>query len=206
MWYKCLELRSSIYIFKLRVYPRNPKKKRKIRWRGRSWSDLGLCPWDWSTRYCTNPRERPSLLDLLSEFGLISDGWLGSINRVYISFGDWANALECWRSPSLRLVITGIAVSPGVTHSDSRIVFNQGWAQDLLGRDRDRDRDLSSRDRDETETFAKLSETRPRRDPRVSEKRPRRDLFLVETISRLMAYICMVYALHTVSQKKNPLD
>ena len=43
-------------------------------------SDLGLCPWDWSTRYCTNRRERPSLLDLLSEFGLISDGWLGSIS------------------------------------------------------------------------------------------------------------------------------
>ena len=42
---------------------------------------------------------------------------------LYISFGDWANALECWRSPSLRLVIPGIAVSPGVTHSDSRIVF-----------------------------------------------------------------------------------
>ena len=81
----------------------------------------------------------------------------------------------------------------------------QGWAQDLLGRDRDQDRDLSSRDRDETETFAKLSETRPRRDPRVSETRPRRDLFLVETISRHMAYICLVYALHTVSQKMNPL-
>ena len=53
----------------------------------------------------------------------ISDGWLGSI---YISFGDWANALECWRSPSLGLVIPGIAVSPGVTHSDSRIVFVTG--------------------------------------------------------------------------------
>ena len=39
-----------------------------------------------------------------------------------------------------------------------------GRAQDLLGRDRDQDRDLSSRDRDETETFAKLSETRSRRD------------------------------------------
>ena len=82
--------------------------------------------------------------------------------------------------------------------------YLQGWAQDLLGRDRDQDRDLSSRDRDETETFAKLSETRPRRDPRVSETRPRRDLFLVETISRHMAYKCMVYALHTVSQKKIP--
>ena len=30
------------------------------------------------------------------------------------------------RSPSLRLVIPGIAVSPGVTHSDSRIVFVTG--------------------------------------------------------------------------------
>ena len=70
---------------------------------------------DWSTRYCTYRRERPSLLDLLSEFGLISDGWLGSISPL----GDWANALECWRSPSLRLVIPGIAVPPGVTHSDS---------------------------------------------------------------------------------------
>ena len=45
---------------------------------------------------------------------------------LYISFGDWANALECWRSPSLRLVIPGIAVSPGVTHSDGRIVFVTG--------------------------------------------------------------------------------
>ena len=80
-----------------------------------SWSDLGLCPRDWSTRYCTYRRERPSLLDLLSEFGLISDGWLGSISPLR----DWANALECWRSPSLRLVIPGIAVLPGVTHSDS---------------------------------------------------------------------------------------
>ena len=47
-------------------------------------SDLGLCPWDWSTRYCTNRRERPSLLDLLSEIGLISDGWLGSISPLEI--------------------------------------------------------------------------------------------------------------------------
>ena len=30
-------------------------------------------------------------LDLLSEFGLISDEWLGSISPL----GDWANALEC---------------------------------------------------------------------------------------------------------------
>ena len=45
---------------------------------------------------------------------------------LYIFFGDWANALECWRSPSLRLVIPGIAVSPGSTHSDSRIVFVTG--------------------------------------------------------------------------------
>ena len=88
-------------------------------WEG---SDLGLSPWDWSTRYCTNRRELPSFLDLLSEFGLISDGWSGSIS----AFGDWANALECWRSPSLRLVIPGIAVSPGLTHSDSRIVFVTG--------------------------------------------------------------------------------
>ena len=85
--------------------------------------------------------------------------------------------------------------------------IGQGWAQDLLGRDRDqdrdlssRDRDLSSRDRDETETFAKLSETRLRRDPRVSETRPRRDLFLVETIS---AYICMVYTYHCVPKKES---
>ena len=28
--------------------------------------------------------ERPSLLDLLSEFGLISDGWLGSISPLEI--------------------------------------------------------------------------------------------------------------------------
>ena len=42
------------------------------------------------------------------------------------------------------------------------ISIGQGWAQDLLGRDRDQDRDLSSRDRDET---------RPRRLPNC----PRRD-------------------------------
>ena len=65
-------------------------------------------------------RERSSLLGLLSEFGLISGGWLGSISPS----GDWANALECWRSPSLRLVIPGIAVSPGVTHSDSHHLWN----------------------------------------------------------------------------------
>ena len=29
-------------------------------------------------------KERPSLLDLLSEFGLISDGWLGSISPLEI--------------------------------------------------------------------------------------------------------------------------
>ena len=47
-------------------------------------SGLGLCPRDWSTRYCTYRRERPSLLDLLSELGLISDGWLGSISPLEI--------------------------------------------------------------------------------------------------------------------------
>ena len=82
----------------------------------------------------------------------------------------------------------------GILLRDSATCSYQGWAQDLLGRDRDQDRDLSSRDRDETETFAKLSETRPRRDPRVSETRPRRDLFW----SRLyrdtwLIGICMVY-------------
>ena len=45
---------------------------------------------NWSTRYCTYRRERPSLLDLLSEFGLISDGWLGSISPL----GDWAKHLS----------------------------------------------------------------------------------------------------------------
>ena len=52
-----------------------------------------------------------------------SDKFLTDGCGLYNSFGDWANALECWRSLSLRLVIPGIAVSPGVTHSDSRIVF-----------------------------------------------------------------------------------
>ena len=56
---------------------------------GLRWSDLGLCPWDWSTRYCTNHRERPSLLDLLSEFGLISDGWLGSISLWRLGQCTW---------------------------------------------------------------------------------------------------------------------
>ena len=80
------------------------------------------------------------------------------------------------------------------------IIIMQGWAQELLGRDRDQDRDLSYRDR-------------ARRDRDVCQtvrdetlECPRRDFFLVETISRHMAYICMVYALHTVSRKKNPLD
>ena len=49
------------------------------------------------------------------DFGLIFDGWLGSISPL----GDWASVLECWRSQSLRLVIPDIAVPPGVTHSDS---------------------------------------------------------------------------------------
>ena len=109
----------------------------------------------------------------------------------------------------IRPILTqDMAKSVAVSLISSRLDYciSQEWAQDLLGRDRDQDRDLSSRDRDETETFAKLSETRPRRDPRVSETRPRRDLFLVETKLRHMAYKCMVYALHTVSQKKNPLD
>ena len=67
-------------------------------------------------------RKRPSLLDLVSEFGLISDGWLSSIS----SLGDWANAIECWWPPSLRLVILGksIAVPPGVTHSDSHQIWH----------------------------------------------------------------------------------
>ena len=45
---------------------------------------------------------------------------------LYIFFGDWANALEFWRSPSLRLVKPGIAVSPGASHFDSRIVVVTG--------------------------------------------------------------------------------
>ena len=78
--------------------------------------------WSWSLSetglpgIAVPPGATTSHLDLLSEFGIISDGWLG----FYISFGDWVNILEFWRSPSLRLqVISGIAVPPGVTHSDS---------------------------------------------------------------------------------------
>ena len=91
----------------------------------------GVERWSWSpsktgrTRYIAVPRELPWLLDLyrLFCFELISDGWLG----LYISFGRyWAKALECWRSPSLRLVIPDITVSPGVTHFDSRIFFVTG--------------------------------------------------------------------------------
>ena len=75
-------------------------------------SDLGLCPWDCMVYPVLQYRlERPSLLDLLSEF---SDGWLGAISPS----GDWANALGRWRSPTSWLVIPGIAVSPEVTHSD----------------------------------------------------------------------------------------
>ena len=47
-------------------------------------SELGLCPWDCSARYCTNRRGRPSLLHLLSGFGLISDWWLVSISPLEI--------------------------------------------------------------------------------------------------------------------------
>ena len=57
---------------------------------------------------------------------------------------------------------------------------------------RDRDVCQTVRDRDETLEC-------PRRDRDET-------FFLVETISRRMAYKCMVYALHTVSQTKNPLD
>ena len=46
---------------------------------------------------------------------------------LYISFGDRANALECWRSPSLRLVLPGMAVLPGVTHSDSHHLWYDHW-------------------------------------------------------------------------------
>ena len=70
------------------------------------------------------PPERPSLLDLLAVRFRINfwlDGW-GSISPLR----DWANSLECSRSPSLRLIILGITVSPGVTHSDSSIVFVMG--------------------------------------------------------------------------------
>ena len=66
--------------------------------------------------------QQPTNFNVMVGGWMVGAGWLG----LYISFGDWANALECWRSPSLRLVIPGIAVSPGVTHSDSRIVFVTG--------------------------------------------------------------------------------
>ena len=83
-----------------------------------SWS----LSWDWSTRYCTNRRERPSLLDLLSEFGLISDGWLGSISPLEIGPmhlsveglipWDWSypvmQYLREWPTPT----VTGTVVKP----------------------------------------------------------------------------------------------
>ena len=91
-----------------------------------------------------------------------------------------------------------------LSHIKHSVSPRQGWAQDLLGRDRDQDRDLSSRDRDKTETFAKLSETRPRRDPRVSETRPRRRPFsgrdYIETHGLYMHGICTS---HCVSKKKS---
>ena len=52
------------------------------------------------------------------------EGDIGSISPS----GDWANALECWRSPSSRLVIPGIAVSPGVTHSYSHHRWHDTFA------------------------------------------------------------------------------
>ena len=87
-------------------------------------SDLSLCPWDWSSRYCTNRRERPSLLDLLSEFGLISDGCLVSISLLEIEPmhlsveglrpWDWSypvlQYLREWPTP--RVFVTGTVVKP----------------------------------------------------------------------------------------------
>ena len=55
-------------------------------WTEGSFSDYGLCPWDWSARYCTYRRERPSLLDLLAVRFRINfwlDGW-GSISPLEI--------------------------------------------------------------------------------------------------------------------------
>ena len=65
--------------------------------------------------------ERPSFLDLLAVLFRIN---FWRMVGLYISFGDLANALECWRSPSLRLVIPGIVVPLGVTHSDSRHLWH----------------------------------------------------------------------------------
>ena len=46
--------------------------------------DYNLCPWDCMVYPVLQyRRQSPSLLDLLSEFGLISDGWL----TLYISIG-----------------------------------------------------------------------------------------------------------------------
>ena len=80
---------------------------------------IGICPRDWSTRYCTYRRGRPSLLDLLSEFGLISDGWLGSISPLEI--GPMHLSVE---GPVLETGHTRYCSISGVTHSDSRIVFD----------------------------------------------------------------------------------
>ena len=91
--------------FNSRVALKNNKKnwplKKKLKWRP-----------------CR--RERPSLLDLQAvrfRVNFLLDGGWGSISLS----GDWVNALECWRSPSLRLVIPGIA-----DISESRIVFITG--------------------------------------------------------------------------------
>ena len=107
-------------------------------------SDLGLCPRDWSTRYCTYRRERPSLHDLLSEFGLISDGWLGSISPLEIGPmhlsveglrpWDWSypvlQYLREWPTPTVIIFDMALSLNPnihptcliGIAREDNEIV------------------------------------------------------------------------------------
>ena len=106
-------LRQSSSLMSTVVKPQQPPPLFRI-WRK---FDGSIGKWSWSLSLrLVNPvlqyrRERPSLLDLLSEIRLLADGWLGSISPL----GDWANALECWRSPSLRLALKVSVLETGHT-------------------------------------------------------------------------------------------
>ena len=76
------------------------------------WKNVG------STRYCTNRR---SAVRIRINFWRM-------VGQLYLLWrlGQCTWVLKVSDSPSLKLVIPGIAVSPGLTHSDSRIVFVTG--------------------------------------------------------------------------------
>ena len=86
--------------------------------------------WSWSPVYpvLQYHRERPSLLDLLSEFGLISDGWLSSrlyllreiepmhLNVEGLRPWDWSypvlQYLREWPTPTVIIFDMALSLSP----------------------------------------------------------------------------------------------